>query len=148
MSSMRCTLLLAALVLTGCMTTPTTTGGTPTPPTPPQITVAQANLALSYAVKGTVDSAIACRQQNKCSADDTAAIENVSKAIATAGIQVDMELNSTDPWATQRTKILTIVTQAGVTQLKAKVSPSAQLLITSIITLFDSISSAVGGPIL
>ena len=139
--------VVLVLFLSSCAMQTTSAPGTPPPPTtPPQVTVANSMVALSHVVGGATDALITCRQQSKCSADDVTAGENVISAIATAGKAIDAELVSTDPWATQQTKILAIVGQAGIAQLKAKVSPTGQLLIVSVITLFDNISQAVGGP--
>jgi len=140
-------LILPLILLAGCATTNTTGGTTPPPPpTPPQITVANSMLALSHALNGATDALIACRQQSKCDAADVTAAENVISAIAMVGKQIDAELVSTDPWATQKTAILKDITAAGLVQLKAKVSPSTQLLITSVVAIFDNVSLAVGGP--
>jgi hypothetical protein len=66
--------------------------------------------------------------------------------IATTGKQINVELRSTDLWPAQRVKILTIVSGAGLGTLKAHISPGAQLLVISLVTLANQISSAVGGP--
>jgi hypothetical protein len=143
---MRSIAVCCLLFLAGCASQTATTSTPPAPPTPPQVTVANSVLALSHALGGVTDSAIACRQQTKCSAADVTAIENVVVILATTGKQLDAELASTDPWATQKAAILKIVTAAGLAQAKARVSPAAQLLIVSVVTLFDNISLAVGGP--
>lgn len=148
MMTIRNLMLAAILILSGCAAK---TGGTVTPPlpsTPPQITVANSMLALSHALNGATDALIACRQQSKCSPQDVTAAENVVSAIAMVGKQIDAELVSTDPWAMQKTVILKDVSSAGITQLKARVSPSTQLIITSVLALLNNISVAVGGPVI
>ena len=137
--------LMACLVLTGCpASTPTTS--TPVAPTPPQITVANAVNALAQAVDGAVTSSIAARDQGKLAQTDLTAIEELCKVIATTGKQVNVELRSTDTWATQKVKILTIVSGAGLGTLKAHISPGAQVLVVSLVEIANEISSAVGGP--
>ena len=137
-------LLLAGLVLTGCpASTPTTT--TPPAPTPPQITVANAVNALAQAVDGAVTSAIAARDAGKVDQADVAAIESFAAAIANAGKQVNAELRSPDTWAVQRGKILQIVSVAGLSTLKAHISPGAQLLVSSLVVLVNEILTAVNG---
>lgn len=134
------------LVMAGCSTqTPTSTAN---PPVPPQVAAAQAINALAQAIDGAVHAAITARDQGKCSQQDLSAIESFAGAFATAGKQADAELRSTDPWATQRTKIVATFTAAGLAKLRASVSPSAQILITSLVTLGDQISQAIGGPVL
>lgn len=141
---MRAVLLVCAIALTGCMKQGT--GTTATPPTPPQVTVANSMLALGHAIGGAFDGLKACQQQQKCSAADVMAGEQLIQAIATTGKAIDAELASVDSWNTQKQKILGLVAGSSVQQLKARVSPSTQLLIAAIVTLFDNVSVAVGGP--
>lgn len=103
-------------------------------------------LALGHAVGGALDGLKACEQQSKCSAADVVAGEQVIQAIAMTGKAIDAELVSPETWATQKQKILGLVAGSSVGQLKARVSPSTQLLITAVVTLFDNVSLAVGGP--
>ena len=141
-----CALLVVALVSLGCP--PTTTPTTPPAPvvsTPPQITVANAVNALAQAVDGAVTSSIAARDAGKVSQADLTAIEGFCTVIATTGKRVNVELRSADDWPTQRGKILTIVSGAGLGTLKSHISPGAQILVTSLVTLANQISSAVGG---
>jgi hypothetical protein len=136
---------MACIVLTGCpASTPSTS--TPAAPTPPQITVANAVNALVQGVNGVVDSAIAARGAGKMDPSDVAAVESFCKVALTTAKQVDADLRTTDPWATQRSKILTDVSQAGLGTLKAHISPSAQLLVSSLVVLVNQISTNVGGP--
>ena len=140
-------LLMACLVLTGCpSSTPSVT--TPTAPTPPQITVANSVNALAQAVDGAVSAAIAARDAGKVDQADCLAIESFAAAVATAGKQVDAELRSPDDWATQKTKILTLVSKAGLGTLKAHISPAAQLTVSSLVVVVNEILHAVGGPTL
>jgi hypothetical protein len=101
--------------------------------------------ALAQAVDGAVTSAIAARDAGKVDQTDVAAIESFAAAIATAGKQVNAELRSPDTWAVQRGKILQIVSGAGLSALKAHISPGAQLLVSSLVVLVNEISTAVGG---
>lgn len=138
-------ILVCALALAGCMKTATGTNP-PAPPTPPQVTVANSMLALANALSGATDALIACRQQAKCAAADVGNAETVITAIAMAGKQIDAELVSKDTWDMQKVAILKIVSQAGISQAIARVSPSTKLVIQAVITLFDNVSLAVGGP--
>jgi len=139
--------ILPLILLAGCTTTNTTTGTTPPPPpTPPQITVVNSMLALSHALGGATDALIACRDQSKCAAADVTAGENVVMALATVGKQIDTELITRDTWDQQKAAILKITASAGLAQLKAKVSPSTQLIIASVVAIYDNIALAIGGP--
>jgi hypothetical protein len=66
--------------------------------------------------------------------------------IATTGKQVDAELRSADTWDVQRTKILTLVSQASLGTLKALISPSAQVMVSTLVIIVNQILTAVGGP--
>jgi hypothetical protein len=111
-----------------------------------QITVANSVNALAQAVDGAVTAAIAARDAGKVDQADVTAIESFCSVIATTGKQVDAELRSTDPWAAQQTKILTLVSQAGLGTLKSHISPAAQLLVSSLVVVVNQILTAVGGP--
>jgi hypothetical protein len=107
--------------------------------------VANAVNALAQAVDGAVTSAIAARDAGKVDHADVTAIESFSAAIAQAGKQVNAELRSPDTWTVQKGKILQIVSGAGLSALKAHISPGAQVLVSSLIVLVNEISTAVGG---
>ena len=104
--------------------------------------------ALAQAVDGAVSAAIAARDAGKVDQADCLAIESFAAAVATAGKQVDAELRSPDDWATQKTKILTLVSKAGLGTLKAHISPAAQLTVSSLVVVVNEILHAVGGPTL
>jgi len=137
-------LLAVALVFSGCAAKTSTTG-TPTAPTPPQITVANAVNALAQAVDGAVTSAIAARDAGKVDQADVAAIESFAAAIANAGKKVNVELRSADDWPAQKVKILQIVAGAGLGTLKAHISPAAQLTVSGLVVIVNEVLSAVGG---
>jgi hypothetical protein len=108
--------------------------------------VANSVNALAQAIDGAVTAAIAARDAGKVDQADVAAIESFCSVIATTGKQVDAELRSPDTWATQKVKILTLVSQAGLGTLKAHISPGAQVLVSSLVALVNQILTAVGGP--
>jgi len=138
-------LMVGLVCLTGCpASTPTTT--TPVAVTPPQITVANAVNSLAQAVDGAVTTAIAARDAGKVDQSDVAAIEVFCKAVATTGKQVDAELRSTDDWATQKVKILTLASKSGLATLKAHISPAAQVTVSAVVIIVNQILAAVGGP--
>ena len=139
-------LLVACLVLlTGCpASTPSTS--TPAAPTPPQITVANSVGAFLAACDGAVTTSIAARDAGKVDASDVREIENVCRAGAVSMKKVDAEIRSADTWAVQRTQIVQIVAALGLGEVKAHVSPAAQVLIATVVLVVNQISSAVGGP--
>ena len=142
-----CVIALALVCLTGCpASTPSTS--TPAAPTPPQITVANAVNALVSGVDGVVNSAIAARNAGKMDPSDVAAIESYCKVVLLTAKQVDADLRSPDPWASQKVKILTLVSQAGLGTLKAHISPAAQVTVSTVVIIVNKILAAVGGPTL
>lgn len=140
--------LCALLVLwAACAGQNTTTGtGAGAPPTPPQIVVANSVNALAQAVDGAITAAITARDQGKVSQADLTAIEAYCKVVAVTGKSIDAELRSTDAWAVQKTKIVQLMTSAGLTTLKGHISPTAQALVTTLVVIANQISVAVGGP--
>ena len=138
-------LFLVCLVLTSCAPQ-TTTVGTPAAPTPPQITVANSVGAFLAACDGAVTTSIAARDAGKVDASDVREIENVCRAGAVSMKKVDAEIRSADTWAVQRIQIVQIVAALGLGEVKAHVSPAAQVLIATVVLVVNQISSAVGGP--
>ena len=137
-------LFMACLVFTSCAKQTAT--GTPASPTPPQITVANSVGAFLAACDGAVTTAIAARDAGKVDASDVRSIENVCRAGAVAMKKVDAELRTADTWAVQRVQILQIVAGLGLGEVKAHVSPAAQVLIATVVLVVNQISSALGGP--
>jgi hypothetical protein len=137
------------MTLAGCAASgPATSPGTPSAPasTPPQIQVANSVNVLAQAVDGAVTAAIAARDQGKCSQADLDAIEAFATELANTGKQIDAELRSTDAWPAQKTKILQTIAWGSLITLKGRISPSSQVLVSSLVVIFNQISSAVGGP--
>jgi hypothetical protein len=146
-----CAVLLPFLVFSsGCAASgPATSPGTPSAPTastPPQIQVANSVNVLAQAVDGAVTAAIAARDQGKCSQADLDAIEAFATELANTGKQINAELRSTDAWAAQKTKILQTIAWRSLITLKGRISPGSQVLVSSLVVIFNQISSAVGGP--
>lgn len=134
----------SALLLAACATSTSTT--TPTTPTPPQITAANSVNVLAQSLDAAVTGLLAAAQQGKISQTDLMAAEAVATTIANTGKQINAELNSFDPWATQKTKIVALITQAGVSAAVSKLPASAGALLSASLLAFNQISSAVGGP--
>ena len=137
-------MILAALLCVGCATTGTTT--TPAPPTPPQVTAANAVNVLAQSLDAAVTGLLAAAQAGKISQTDLMAAEAVATTVANTGKQINAELNSADPWATQKTKINALITRAGVTAAVAKLPASASALLQASLIAFNQISTSVGGP--
>ena len=138
-------ILLAAILFVGCATS-TTPGSPPIPPTPPQVTVANINNLFSVLVDGTAHTAAAARDAGKLSQSDVTAIDAFLIPAAHFGLDLDAELKSPDPWATQKTVIVQKLTAYGLGQLKGHVSPTALAIINGVLVAINQISTAVGGP--
>lgn len=139
-------LLCAALVLAGCAANSAQSPATPPAPTPPQITVANAVNALAQTLDAAVTALQAARTSGQVSAADVANAEKVAAIIATTGKAVNAELRSADDWATQKGKILQIVTAAGLQGALANVPPAAAAILSASVGVFNQISANVGGP--
>jgi hypothetical protein len=136
-------IVLAALS-TGC--TQNSAPSTPAVPTPPQLQAANAVNALAQSLDAAITGLRSARDQGKIGAADVANAEKVAGIIALAGKQIDAELRSADPWPTQKTAILKIITASGLQGALANVSSTAQGYIAAAVALFNQVSSAVGGP--
>lgn len=136
------------LTYTGCATkTATVTAPvTSQPATPPQVVIANAVGVLAQAVDGAVKASIAARDQGKVSQADLTAIENFAQPVALLVKSLDAELDSADTWPVQKSKILALINAAGLAQLKGRISPTAQALVSVIISSVNQISVATGGP--
>ena len=147
------TLLLAALILTGCAKTTTTT---PSAPLPAQAVIAQAVKTFADENNSMVHAIIAARKAGSVAPADADSIESAGKLIATYGLQLDAELRSADPWCTtailtagcQQAKLLQILKNAGIGQLNAHISPGGQVFVAALLTAANSLSAALGGPVL
>lgn len=151
-------LILAAVLMSGCAKP--TTGGTPNAPTPPQITIANLIKAVADANVAAVKSAIAARNNGTASAQDVRTIEAASTAVAKAGLAMDAELRSADPWCDasnsggplgigcQQGKLVQILQAAGLSQLNAHISPTAQAIVAGLLTVANVLSAALGGPVI
>jgi len=128
------------LLLAGCAKNPAT------PATPPQVTTATTINVLAQSLDAAVSAIQAAHTAGKISDQDYLLANGVSQVIAQTGKSINAELRSSDPWATQQTKIVQIITQAGVTAAMAKLSPTAQGILAASLLAFNQISSAVGGP--
>jgi len=138
-------MLPALLLLAGCASKNVSTS-TPTAPTPPQLMVENAVSGLANAVNGTAKSAIVARDQGKCSQQDLNAIDAFLIPAANFGKAVDAEMKTADAWPVQKAKIITLSANAGLAQLKGRISPTAQAIITAVVAAVNQITTAVGGP--
>lgn len=139
-------LLCAALVLSGCAATGAQNPATPPAPTPPQISVANAVNALAQTLDAAITALQTARSNGQISAADVANAEKVAAIIATTGKAVNAELRSADDWKTQKTKIIGIVTAAGLKGSLKNLPPTAATILAASVALFDQISAGVGGP--
>ena len=131
--------LILSLVLAGCIK------NNPTP-TPPPIQVANSINTLAQTLNAATSGLIAARDAGELSQADLTAAFNVITPIANAGKAINVELRSSDTWEIQKVKVLGIVTGSGAAEAARHLPPNARAIMTAAITLFNSISTAVGGP--
>ena len=128
-----------AISLTAC---PATT----TPPAPAPIVLAQTLKTIADAGNAAVDALRVAKTNGTISAADFATAENILATVAHAGLQIDAEQQTSDDWATQKNKILTILQTTGLDQLKAKVSGNTYAIVVAVITAVNQLSVSLGGP--
>ena len=138
--------LVSTVLLSGCAASSGTSPSTPSTPTPPQVTAANAVNALAQSLDAAITTMEAATSQGKMSGADLAAAEKVAAIIATAGKQIDAEIKSADPWSTQKTAIVKIITASGIQAAMKNLPANAVTYLAAAITLFDTASSAAGGP--
>ncbi len=138
--------IVFAALFAGCAANSTTGPTTPPVPTPPQLQAANAVNALGQTLDAAITTMQAARDQGKLAARDVAAAETVAAIIATAGKQIDAELKSADPWPTQKTAILKIITTSGLQGAMRNLPTATASYIAAAVALFNQVSSAVGGP--
>ena len=136
-------LIARAVLLTSCASTSATN---PTTPTPPQVTVATSVNLLAQSLDAAVSGLQAAHTAGKISDADFLTAEGVAQVIATTGKSINAELNSTDAWNVQKTKILTIISQAGISAAVSKLPPTAGALLAASVVAYNQIATAVGSP--
>jgi uncharacterized lipoprotein YajG len=150
MTNIKCIRILPILILAGllfgCAKSTTTATGTPAAPTPPQITAVNAVATLAASSDAGAHACAAALGNGSMSQADFNACSQVITSLATAGPQIDAELKSSDPWATQQTKIKAIIQANALAGISAHVSPTVSLVIAGLLTAANQISVAVGGP--
>lgn len=148
MKTLSASILLFALVLSGCGGTSgsATTPATPTAPTPPQVQIANDVNALAQALDTAITALRSARDQGKLSAGDVLTAEKVAGAIAVTGKAINAELRTPDDWPTQKGKIAGILKIASLQNATANLPPVAAATLVTAVTVYNSIASSVGGP--
>jgi len=145
--------LVMSVSMLGCAKANTTT---PAAPLPAQAVIVQAINTLASEDDAMVHAVIAARKDGTVAPGDAAMVENAGKTIATAGLQLNAELRSSDPWCTsnilasgcQQAKLIMILQGIGLGQLYAHISPSMQVFFTAVLTAANTLSADLGGPTL
>ena len=101
---------------------------------------------LAQTLNAATSGLIAARDAGELSQADLTAAFNVITPIANAGKAINVELRSSDTWEIQKVKVLGIVTGSGAAEAARHLPPNARAIMLAAITLFNSISTTVGGP--
>jgi hypothetical protein len=141
---------LALLLLSGCAKSNIN------PPTPPQITFAKYVTAFGDADLAAANIVAAEKANGTISAAEYATLSAIITQASNAGVAINTELASTDPWCTtnvltpgcQQGKIVLILQNAGLSALNAKLTLTDQLIVATILTTANAISAVLGGPVL
>ena len=110
------------------------------------VALAQTMKTIADAGNAAVDGLRVAKANGTISVADFNTSEKVLGAVAVAGMQIDAEQQSADTWAVQQTKILAILQNTGLAQLKAQVSPTAYAIVVAVITAVNQLSVSLGGP--
>jgi hypothetical protein len=89
---------------------------------------------------------IALRENGKITQSETQVVQNYIVVAATTGKSMDAELVSADDWPTQKSKIIQMWVATGIGQAKSSLSPTAGLVLDSILSAVNQIMTAIGGP--
>lgn len=103
---------------------------------------------LATTTDAAITALIAAQQAGKISQSDLNIANQIATTIAVTGKAINSELRSADDWTVQKSKIIQLITNAGVGALNTKLSPNAQLILAASLTAFNQISAAVGGPVI
>ena len=133
----RAILALALAGLYGCGNPPTAT--TPAPPNSPQSTVALTVKTVADADLAGVKTVIALRDAGKLSQANTTTIENWLAFVANTDKQISTVLANGQPWAQQKTAILTLLGTVTAPNIAGAIDPGAQAVIAQILTLVNQI---------
>ena len=143
---MKYALAVLTLALVSCGGPSPVTPVTPTTPTPPQVQTANYLNALAQALDAAVIGLRSARDAGTLTPATVATAEKVAAIMATAGKQIDAELRSTDPWTTQQSVILRIITSTGLSAAYRSLPLATSAYVAASVAVFNSISLAVGGP--
>lgn len=133
---------ILALLITYSCAKPTVV----TPVTPANIQMAQLSKTLADAESTASKTLIALRDNSKITQSETQMVQNYILVAATTGKAMDAELVSADDWPTQKSKIVQMWVASGIGQAKASLSPTAGLVLDSILSVINQIMTAIGGP--
>jgi hypothetical protein len=132
-------ILLVVVLFSGC---PSTTVSTPSAP----VVLAQSLKAVADADGAAIDALRVARTNSTISTADFNTAEDVLATVANVGLQIDAEQQSSDDWTTQKSKILILLQNTGLAQLKTKVSVTTYNIVVTVITAVNTLSVSLGGP--
>jgi len=136
---------LSALVLVLIMTSCAAKNST-TPSTPANVQMASLSKALADALSTASKSVITLRDNGTISQKETLDVQGYILVAANSGKQMDAQLVSASDWPTQKAAIIKIWTTAGLSTAKSQLSPTAGVILDTIINVVNQILAAVGGP--
>ena len=138
---MRLAIVLAvALTLGGCAST---TAVTPAPPNSPQTTVALSVKTVADAATSALQTVNGLRDQGKLSQANTVTIQNWIGVVFTTDKQITAILANGQPWASQKTAILTQLATVTAPAIATTIDPGAQSAIAQVMTLVNQVKAQV-----
>lgn len=119
------------------------TTSTPAPVNSIQTTVAQLNNTVADADQAAVKTVIALRDAGKLSQANTLTIENWLALVATTNKSIGLILVKPEPWAAQKSEILTLLATTTAPTIAATIDPAASTVIAQIQTLIAQLRAQV-----
>lgn len=136
-SMKRAILALTLVGLCGCGNPPS--ASIPAPPNSPQSTAGLTVKTIADSDLAGVKTVIALRDAGKLSQANTSTIETWLAFVANTDKQISAILANGQPWAQQKTAILTLLATVTAPNLATNIDPGAQAVVAQILTLVNQI---------
>ena len=114
--------------------------------TPENVQVANLSKTLADALRTGNKTIMQLRDSGKIQQAEVVKLQNYMVVAAKCGKATNAELISPDDWPTQKTKIIQIWTNAGLSNAMASLSPEAGVALQTTVMVVNQIMEALGGP--
>ena len=139
--------LLACFALLGCPSS--TPVNTPSAPNPTSLTVINIDKTVMDQLVTVNNTVKTLRDQGKMAEAQVIMVQNYLVVAGTCLANTDivaLQANGADLTSAQKSAIVAIWSDPGITGLKAQLSPDSALLVSSIVTGVNQVLALIGGP--